>query len=76
MADQTNQQPQTPAKKAKAPKYDNVFKANPKADKLHVTSDGQVFVEEQWAKSHAKGLEDKAIKVVTRNGEAETEEAE
>lgn len=55
--------------------YDAYFEANPKADTLYVSSDGQVFTHEGWCKSHVKFLEDKTIEVVERAA-ANTEDAE
>lgn len=58
-------------------KFATTFEANPDADELFVTSDAQPFLKEMWAKSHAKGLEDKAITTVKRDEqEAETEGGE
>ncbi len=50
--------------------YSAHFEANPDVDTLLVTSDGEAFTEAntQWAKSHAKSLEDKIITTVTRDG--------
>lgn len=58
--------PKTPAKANTA----GVFEANPKADKVFVTSDEQVFLREDFAKSHAKFLDDKAITTVERDADA------
>jgi hypothetical protein len=55
--------------------YANYFQANPSAEKLFVTSDEQVFLAQDWAKAHAKQLEDKTITTVEREeDEADGEE--
>ncbi|GAA4349823.1 hypothetical protein GCM10023185_06870 [Hymenobacter saemangeumensis] len=63
------------AEGAETPDYSAHFEANPGVNTLLVTSDGQVFTEAnaQWAKSHAKGLEDRTITEV-HNDDAEGEE--
>jgi hypothetical protein len=66
-----------PATDASVRDYSAHFEANPTEDKLFVTSDGEVFTETNkgWAKSHAKSLEDKIIKEVSRD-EDDADEAE
>lgn len=51
------------------------FDANPDEDVFHQTADGQCFVEEAFAKRHAKTLDDQEVNVVLRDEEAENPQA-
>lgn len=50
-------------------KIKQTFDSYPNCERLYITSDGNIFDKEMWAKSHANGLYDKDIKVVEREEE-------
>ncbi|TGE23551.1 hypothetical protein [Hymenobacter metallicola] len=66
--------PKTPAETGKSD-FRSTFEANPEAQEIYTTSDGQAFLKEGPAKSHAKFLGDNTVSKVTRDeADAEPEE--
>ena len=51
----------------------DTFKENPNLQEYFETSDGTAFYKEDHAKDHARNLEDKTVKTVTKDQEDEPE---
>ena len=55
-------------------KAKRIFKSNPEAKELHVTSDGNHFLDKHHAHNHASTQKDKTVTTITR-AEAEAANA-